>query len=529
MAKTAAQPHTDVLRPQDNTLENTEATFNKDYNATEREALKCATFLLSVFQSHPTLRNVCAEELPTAMLNFWMEAERKAEQAPQALPSPKAEEAVSEAGTFSQKENPEKAAQSLSETTSCNVPLSVPSETEPEAHCHEPAFSPLPSVSNAPEEAVDIVGNGVQNTEIVEQTENEKAFPLKPLFPKEKEKKESSLSSTPPRSASGPKADGERSSKTFSEPAAPTELACEDAEALADDTEATAEESEATTEESEAFAEDAEPFAEDSETFSEYSDAFAEDGEAVSEDGEPAEAIAPKALTSAKGRRRKKPRSRESYADWTEDDFCTAAQKHRPLLPDEEYELFVAYWTERDKKGLMHFQHCKTFSFERRMRTWLNKSKQIKREEERRLIAKYGLPPESAVAAPPTEEEVVDYATPRGIDADEARTFYFYYQAHSWNMRGQPIADWKAALALWMQRKSTRRRTETKPLTPNPQNPTNGPENSQKRFGRSSKAEANAEVDNFAQQLIDNERNKDTNPDSDFLSLLGDGNEPLFA
>ncbi len=166
LAKTAAQPHTDVLRPQDDTLENTEVTFNKDYNATEREALKCATFLLSVFQSHPTLRNVCAEELPTAMLNFWMEAERKAEQAPQALPSPKAEEAVSEAGTFSQKERPEIAAQSLSETTSCNDAPSMLPETEPEADCHEPAFPSLPSTTDTPEEAVDTVGNGVQNTEI---------------------------------------------------------------------------------------------------------------------------------------------------------------------------------------------------------------------------------------------------------------------------------------------------------------------------------------------------------------------------
>ncbi len=467
-AKQTDCPQSEILRPQDATLENASwAAFKKENSTTEREALKCATFLLSVFNHHPALRNVCAEQLPTALLNLWIEADHTPQRpltsaiSPSLCPTPSVQES---------------SAKNDAKTTSCLDASAEPSETSATSVALTASVSPQTTAETPFEQTDESENNGVQNAENVEQTENEKAFPLKPLFPKEKEKKENSLSSTLPDCDTTPEAQGEHVSHFLSEPTALTEPITSLADAVTD------------------------------EVFPTQTPA-----------------------TTVKPKRRKKEKAKENYMDWTYDDFCHTALIHRPLLPDEEYELFVAYWTERDKNGKMKFQFCKTFSFERRMRTWMSKSKQIKNEEERRLTAKYGLPTDTSVPQPPTEDEVVDYATQRGIDATEARTFFFYYQAHSWKMRGQAIADWKAALALWMQRKSTRRRNETSKLNPNSNSNTDGQKNSPRCFGRTSKAEANAEVDDFAKRLIDNERNKNTNPDDDFLSLMGDGDDPVFA
>ena len=425
-AKPTDPPQSNVLRPQDATLENpVKRPFKNRKTSTERDALKCATFLLSVFHHHPSLRNVCAEQLPTAILNLWIEADHTSQRPLTATAPSPLQHASSPQETT---------AEDGAKTTSC------------------------------------------LNAENVEQTENEKAFPLKPLFPKEKEKKENPLSSTLPDSHPTPEANGERDSHSLSEPTALTELP-----------------------------------------------------DSLTESDTELDTPAENPTKPSKAKRRKKEKAKENYMEWTYDDFCRTAHAQRKLLTDEEYELFVAYWTERDKNGKMKFQFCKTFSFERRMRTWMNKSKQIKQEEERRLTAKYGQPASTDVPTPPTEEEVVNYATQRNIDATEARTFFFYYQAHSWKMRGQAITDWKAALALWMQRKSTRRRNENTNPNPNTNSNTDGQKNSTRGFGRTSKAEANAEVDNFAKRLIDNERNKNTNPDNDFLSLMGDDDNPVFA
>lgn len=474
-AKQTNSPQSNGLRPQDATLENpADATFKTEKSTTEREALKCATFLLSVFNHHPSLRTVCAEQIPTALLNLWIEADHT-QQHPLTSATP-----PSHSPTPSGQEN---TAEDGAKTTSCQNASPAPSGTSAESTAPTSSVSPQTSPEPTAKATEESENNVAQKAENIEQTENEKAFPLKPLFPKEKEKKENSLSSTLPDSDPTPEARGERVSPSLSEPSALTELPVSPDKSVAE------------------------------EVISATDDIF------------PTQTPA----TTIKPKRRKRDKAKENYMEWTYDDFCRTALLHRPLLPDEEYELFVAYWTERDRNGKMKFQFCKTFSFERRMRTWMSKSKQIKNEEERRLTAKYGQSTDTSVPEPPTEDEVVNYATQRGIDVTEARTFFFYYQAHSWKMRGQAIADWKAALALWMQRKSTRRRNETSNLNPNSNSNPNGQKNSPRCFGRTSKAEANAEVDDFAKQLIDNERNKHTNPDNDFLSLLGEGDEPVFA
>ena len=239
----------------------------------------------------------------------------------------------------------------------------------------------------------------------------------------------------------------------------------------------------------------------------------------------------PEAEPAPKGKKRKKPRTQVDYTRWTENDFRTEAEKYHFVLPTEDdFDLFVYYWTERTKTGRMRFQYCKTFSCQRRMATWKNKGKQIKAEEARRLEAKYGKRTDPVSAAPPTEEEVTAYAATQGMDTEEARTFFYYYQARSWRMQGQPIADWKAALFLWMQRKTARRNNQEKQTTNTFTQENNGQRNNQQRYGRpTSKAEANAEVDDFAKRLIDNERRNGKDSGEDFLSLMGDGDKPILS
>ncbi len=493
-AEDLKRPQGDVLRPQpDATLENpSDATFKTEKTTTEREALKCAAFLLSVFRNHPTLRTVCAEQLPAALLDLWTEAGSEVTStASRHTPSAPLTDTDSTAHT-SVRAAAETAAETVAQPTSCSSGSFTPSRASAENALEIPAETERYTAELATASPYGSDNDGAQKATTVEQTENEKAFPLKPLFPKEKEKKENSLSSTLPAGEPEAVRREERAFGSFQEYAPPV---FPSAPAVVDE--------EPTL--TEAAAED-------------FTDEEPPVDEAATNTSE---------AKASKAKRRKKERRKENYMEWTEDNFCLTAQQHRGLLPDEEYELFVAYWTERNTNGKMRFQFCKTFSFERRMRTWMSKSKQIKREEERRLTARYGLPATTTTAPPPTEDEVVTYATARGIDADEARTFFYYYQAHSWKMRGQAIDDWKAALALWMQRKSTRRRTENKNTNTNPNR--NGQENSQRSFERTSKAEANAEVDDFAKRLINNERNKNTNPDDDFLSLMGDGDDPVFA
>ncbi len=186
-AEDLKRPQGDVLRPQpDATLENpSDATFKTEKTTTEREALKCAAFLLSVFRNHPTLRTVCAEQLPAALLDLWTEAGSEVPStASRHTPSAPLTDTASTAHT-----SVRAAAETVAQPTSCSSGSFTPSRASAENALEVPAETERYTAELATASPYGSDNDGAQKATAVEQTENEKAFPLKPLFPKEKEKK----------------------------------------------------------------------------------------------------------------------------------------------------------------------------------------------------------------------------------------------------------------------------------------------------------------------------------------------------
>lgn len=55
--------------------------------------------------------------------------------------------------------------------------------------------------------------------------------------------------------------------------------------------------------------------------------------------------------------------------------------------------------------------------------------------------------------APPTTDEVHEYAVERGSPNFDPNRFLDYYQAQGWKLaNGRPMADWKAAVRTWLSR-----------------------------------------------------------------------------
>jgi hypothetical protein len=51
----------------------------------------------------------------------------------------------------------------------------------------------------------------------------------------------------------------------------------------------------------------------------------------------------------------------------------------------------------------------------------------------------------------PTIEAAAEWFAQKGHPAQEARRFFYHYQAINWTLSGQPISDWQAAAAKWTE------------------------------------------------------------------------------
>jgi len=56
----------------------------------------------------------------------------------------------------------------------------------------------------------------------------------------------------------------------------------------------------------------------------------------------------------------------------------------------------------------------------------------------------------------PTMEAAANWFAQRGQTAQEARKFFYHYQAINWTLSGQPISDWQAAAAKWTENIKTK-------------------------------------------------------------------------
>lgn len=145
-----------------------------------------------------------------------------------------------------------------------------------------------------------------------------------------------------------------------------------------------------------------------------------------------------------------------NFLHWTADDFRRVAINNRGYLPnDEALEDFILYWTETDEQGNMNFQTRKHFSMQRRMTTWVRKSAEIRREQDKRYEGRYGIIPEVKAFEPPTEDDVSQFAAEAGINAQTARAAYLHYAAVAWMKGNRRIADWQAAIRAWALRDDT--------------------------------------------------------------------------
>ncbi|OMP78202.1 hypothetical protein BW716_15615 [[Flexibacter] sp. ATCC 35208] len=64
----------------------------------------------------------------------------------------------------------------------------------------------------------------------------------------------------------------------------------------------------------------------------------------------------------------------------------------------------------------------------------------------------------------PTIEAAMDWFSQRGHPPQEARKFFYHYQAIDWMLSGHPIADWQAAAAKWSENiKTTKHDKHDKP------------------------------------------------------------------
>ncbi len=101
----------------------------------------------------------------------------------------------------------------------------------------------------------------------------------------------------------------------------------------------------------------------------------------------------------------------------------------------------------KESTGIRGTQRNPPESVESSLHTVIHTDRQTSKKGERDRR-----PPSNLKFKEPTRDEVVAYCKQRNNTID-ATTFLAYYAGIGWEIKGQPVKDWKALIVLWEKRK----------------------------------------------------------------------------